>query len=91
MSEFKKKIIVLFEMMLNNQQRIISLLEERQEPDPDDPRNWLNKQKTLEILPVCERTLFTLRKDPKFIWKKRGRYYEYFKPSLYEMKNKYIK
>ncbi|MEJ7694700.1 hypothetical protein [Daejeonella sp.] len=91
MSEFEQKIIVLFEMMLSNQQKIISLLEDRQDPDEHDDANWLNTRETLKILPVCERTLFTLRDDPGFLWRKRGRFYQYFKPSLFKIRNNYIK
>lgn len=91
MSKFKKRTLEIFEMMLTNQQKIIALLEGRQEPDMDDPKNWLNTQQTLEILPVCVRTLFTLRDDPDLIWRKRGRFYQYFKPSLFEIRNKHIK
>lgn len=91
MSKFKKRSLEIFEMMLANQQKIIALLEGQQEPDMDDPKNWLNTQKTLEILPVCVRTLFTLRDNPDLIWRKRGRFYQYFKPSLYEMRNKHLK
>ncbi|MGB4400611.1 MAG: hypothetical protein WBJ10_14660 [Daejeonella sp.] len=91
MSEFEKKIIMLFEMALTNQQKIISLLEGRQGPDMDDPANWLNTQQTLKILPVCVRTLFTLRKDPDLLWRKRGRFYQYFKPSLFIIRDKHIK
>ncbi len=91
MSEFRKEIIVFFEMMLTNQQKIISLLEGRLEPDMDDPKNWLTTQETLEELPVCVRTLYTLRADPDLIWRKRGRFYQYFKPSIFKIRNKHIK
>ena len=91
MSKFKRRTLEIFEMMLTNQQKIISLLEDRREPAMDDPANWLNTQETLKILPVCVRTLFTLRDDPEFIWRKRGRFYQYFKPSLFEFRNKHIK
>ena len=91
MSKFKKRSLEIFEMMLANQQKIIALLEGQQEPDMDDPKNWLNTQQTLKILPVCVRTLFTLRDDPDLIWRKRGRFYQYFKPSLYIIKNNHLK
>ena len=91
MSKFKKRTLEIFEMMLANQQKIIALLEGRQEPDMDDPKNWLNAVETLKLLPVCIRTLFTLRVNKEITWRKKGRYYEYFKPSIFEIRKKHLK
>jgi len=95
MSEFKKKIIEIFETMLINQQRMITLLEARvppdMDPDMDDPSNWLSPEKTMEELTICQRTLFSLRKNEELTWRKKGGRYYYFKPDIFRIRNHHIK
>ncbi len=91
MSEFERMSLHLFQEMVTDLKKVVTLLEGRNPSELDDPRNWATTEETLKLLTVSIRTLYTMRVNEEVLSRKKGKRFYYFKPDIFRIRNFHIK
>ena len=74
-----------------NQQVIISLLREKNLVVPFDPEMWKDNLVVQKILGVSKSTLLRIRDKEDFIYQQRGKRTYYYLPSIFQVRDAYLK